>query len=1110
VARYTLDGGTSSVALGVSLDGGTTFTSVKTLTGDVGAAVSAGTAKQIVWNAGADYPNTGFPNVKVRVTALLDGAGGTFAPIPGGTYQMGNLTGDADITNAGSVTVTLSPYYMAVNDTTKAQWDAVRTWASSHGYNDLAVGGGKAADHPVQTVSWYDVVKWANAASEREGLTPCYKVAGSVVRTGTSDAVSCDWNANGYRMPTEAEWEIAARGGLSGKRFPWGDTISHSQANYQASSSYAYDLSGAVNDCHPTFKTGVTPSTSPVGSFAANGYGLHDMAGNVNQWCWDLYGTPYAGGADPRGVATSPRRVLRGGVWDNNTSFARCAYRSNINPANAYWSLGFRLARARSSGAGTGTISVAGALDTNPPPPDVTGVTFSQRTDGSKLVDIRYTLSGGTRSVALGVSLDGGTTFTSVKTPTGDVGASVTAGTAKHIVWNAGADYANLGAPGVKVRITPLLDGAGGSFTPIPSGTYQMGNLSGDADITNAGTVSVTLSPYSMAVGPTTKTQWDAIRTWGAANGYTDLALGEGKAADHPVQRVSWYDALKWANAASEKDGLTPCYKLGGTVVRTGTSDTVSCDWSANGYRLPTEAEWEVAARGGLSGKRFPWGDTISHSQANYKANPADAYDLSASMNDHHPAHKTGIAPYTNAAGSFPANGYGLYDMAGNVWQWCWDRFEAPYAGGVDPRGGTTGAFRVFRGGLWYYNASMARSAGRYGDQPVFGNNSLGFRLVRGRVAGSGDWAESVLGAVDTVPPVLSVGGTVSVTAMSASGAAVTLSGASATDNLGTPVLTYSHASGSTFPVGTTTVIVTATDSVGNKASGTFKVTVAPPPANISGAGGTLVPIPGGTYQMGNLIGDSDITDAGTVTVTLSPYYMAVHPTTKTQWDTVRTWAVANGYTDLAAGAEKAADHPVQTVKWYDVVKWANAASEKEGLTPCYKVAGSIVRTGTSNAVTCDWSANGYRLPTEAEWEIAARGGLSGKRFPWGDTISQSQANYRLSTSYAYDTSGSVNDYHPTYKTGAIPYTSPVGSFAANGYGLYDMAGNVWQWCWDWYGTPYAGGGDPRGAASGSSRLLRGGNWGSNAYDARSAYRFNYPPTNANNYYGFRLARGRL
>jgi formylglycine-generating enzyme required for sulfatase activity len=272
----------------------------------------------------------------------------------------------------------------------------------------------------------------------------------------------------------------------------------------------------------------------------------------------------------------------------------------------------------------------------------------------------------------------------------------------------------------------------------------------------------------------------------------------------------------------------------------------------------------------------------------------------------------------------------------------------------------------------------------------------------------------------------------------------------------------------------------------------------------------TFVKIPRGTYQIGNLIGDSDIANAGTVTVTLSPYYMAVQHTTKAQWDAVRTWGSSRGYTDLAVGAGKGANHPVQTVNWYNAVKWANAASERDGLTPCYKVNGEVFRTGTSDAVTCDWSVNGYRLPTEAEWEVAARGGLSGKRFPWGDTISQSQANYRASTSYAYDMSGSVNDYHPTYQTGGIPYTSPVGSFAANGYGLYDMAGSVHQWCWDWYGAPYAGGADPRGATTGSRRVLRGGFWGNSAYLARSAYRGSNTPTDAYSNRGFRLARGRL
>lgn len=170
------------------------------------------------------------------------------------------------------------------------------------------------------------------------------------------------------------------------------------------------------------------------------------------------------------------------------------------------------------------------------------------------------------------------------------------------------------------------------------------------------------------------------------------------------------------------------------------------------------------------------------------------------------------------------------------------------------------------------------------------------------------------------------------------------------------------------------------------------------------------------------------------------------------------------------------------------------------------------MRSGACEALTCDWSANGYRLPTEAEWEVAAQGGLSGKRFPWGDTISQSQANYKASTIYAYDLSGAVNDFHPTYKTGEIPYTSPLGSFAANGYGLCDMAGNMWQWCWDWYGIPYVGGTDPRGALAGSNRVQRGGqsNFGANL--ARIAFRHSLFPSHASSGYGvvgFRLARGR-
>ena len=270
-----------------------------------------------------------------------------------------------------------------------------------------------------------------------------------------------------------------------------------------------------------------------------------------------------------------------------------------------------------------------------------------------------------------------------------------------------------------------------------------------------------------------------------------------------------------------------------------------------------------------------------------------------------------------------------------------------------------------------------------------------------------------------------------------------------------------------------------------------------------------LVEIPAGPFTMGRTSGDTD-SNAPPVNVTVSQFYMGKSEVTKAEWDVVRTWAISNGYTDLGAGAGKASNHPVQSVSWWDVIKWCNAKSQKEGLTPCYTVSGSVMKTGTT-APTVNWTANGYRLPTEAEWEKAARGGVSGRRFPWGtDTISHNKANYYASTSYSYDVSGSVNNYHPTYAEGGFPYTSPVGSFAANRYGLHDMAGNVWEWCWDWYGasTYVNGASDPRGAASGTNRVLRGGSWDFNgAAYCRAAYRNSGTPSFTFGTGGFRVAR---
>jgi formylglycine-generating enzyme required for sulfatase activity len=265
--------------------------------------------------------------------------------------------------------------------------------------------------------------------------------------------------------------------------------------------------------------------------------------------------------------------------------------------------------------------------------------------------------------------------------------------------------------------------------------------------------------------------------------------------------------------------------------------------------------------------------------------------------------------------------------------------------------------------------------------------------------------------------------------------------------------------------------------------------------------------IPAGVFTMGdNLDGESD---AVPTNVTVSAFCMDVSLVSYSQWQSVYNWATNQGYGFDNAGSGKAADHPVQTVDWYDTVKWCNARSQQAGLAPVYYTDAGLTQVytnGDTDAVYPNWTASGYRLPTEAEWEKAARGGLSGQRFPWGNVISESLANYYGDTNYSYDLG--PKHYNAAFATGGYPYTSPVGYFAANGYELYDMAGNVFEWCGDWYGTPYAGGSDPRGPASGSLRVLRGGDWSSLADWERCANRINFNPNFAVSLIGFRCVRG--
>ena len=646
-------------------------------------------------------------------------------------------------------------------------------------------------------------------------------------------------------------------------------------------------------------------------------------------------------------------------------------------------------------------------------------------------------------------------------------------------------------------------------FALIPAGAFQMGESFGEGEVAERPLRRVTVSAFYMAQRETTKALWDEVRVWGISRGYTDLPVGGGKASHHPVQTVTWFDVIKWCNARSEKEGLTPCYTVGGSPLRTGTVIPV-VNWTGNGYRLPTEAEWEKAARGGLKKKRFPWGDTIDHGQVNYQSNEKFTPDISA-MRGFHPTYDTGDFPYTSPVGSFKANGYGLYDMTGNVWEWCWDWYGTyPSGQPTDPKGSASGLVRVQRGGSWGNYAYFCRVSARDRCNPFLSDYALGFRVVL--------FADASARAAPIVTTGVAVGGdgagifTVSGSVIADGGSPVTARGV-VYGLVPEPTLTSSMVSPSGAGSGdfssnlknllldtTYYARAYATSSIGTA----YGVDITFNTASSTPVGFAL--IPAGTFQMGDSLDGGS--DAVVRTVKVSAFYMAKTEVTKADWNEVRAWGISRGYTDLAVGGGKAINHPVQNVTWWDAIKWCNARSEKDGLKPCYRVGGNIMRTGVTEP-TANWAANGYRLPTEAEWEKAARGGLIGKRFPWGDTISHSQANYVSDSLYAYDVSP-TRGYHPQYLASNEPFTSPVGSFAANGFGLHDMAGNVLEWCWDWVGDyATAASTDPRGASSGTLRITRGGMWNASLVYCRVADRNWSGPFGSNFFFGFRPARGK-
>ena len=338
--------------------------------------------------------------------------------------------------------------------------------------------------------------------------------------------------------------------------------------------------------------------------------------------------------------------------------------------------------------------------------PEVSNVTAAQRTDGSKIVDIWYDLTfSGTDNVdvVLEISGDAGSTFTIIPSPdnlSGDIGEGILPGAGKHIVWNAGAEAEIFDATDYMFKVTADYSSI---FIFVEGGTF------------NNGTSDVTISSFYIDKYELTQAGYEAVMgvnpSYFAGN------------PNRPVEQVSWFNAIEYCNRRSMQEGLTPAYSYStygtdpsnwpsgwNTIAANHTN--VSCNWSANGYRLPTEMEWMFAAKGGNQSQGYTYsGSNDINAVAWYSSNSFNT---------------------THAVGTKAANELGTFDMSGNVWEWVWDIYGS-YPGGsqTDPHGATSGSYRVWRGGSWYSHADGCTVSYRTTTYATVSNGSVGFRCVR-------------------------------------------------------------------------------------------------------------------------------------------------------------------------------------------------------------------------------------------------------------------------------------------------------------------------------------------------------------------------------------------
>ena len=547
----------------------------------------------------------------------------------------------------------------------------------------------------------------------------------------------------------------------------------------------------------------------------------------------------------------------------------------------------------------------------------------------------------------------------------------------------------------------------GVSFTMVrvPGGTFTMGatdEQGSDAYSNEKPTHSVTLSNYMIGETEVTQALWEAVM------GSNPSSFG---GANKPVEQVSWNDCQEF---------ITKLNQLTGEV-----------------FRLPTEAEWEYAARGGKSGGTKYAGSDVINTVGWYSGNSGST---------------------THDVATLTPNSLGIYDMTGNVWEWCQDWYGSySSAAQTNPTGPTTGSYRVLRGGSWFLGAANCRVSSRFNFTPTYGYYDVGLRLVR-VLEGASEPAVT-LEAPLSVTAMLDTESSVSISWEAVAGAQSYTVYRSADNTSYSPI-----ASGIT---GTTYIDSAPLDGAPNyyriiavaeseMSSPTSPVLISDNKMyTVNGISFKMIAVPGGTFTMGATDeqgSDAYSNEKPTHSVTLSNYMIGETEVTQALWE-----AVMGSNPSSFGGANK----PVEQVSWNDC---------QEFITKLNQLTGEV-----------------FRLPTEAEWEYAARGGKSGgTKYAGSDDIS--------TVAWYYANSGNT--------------THDVATLSPNSLGIYDMSGNVCEWCQDWYGSySSAAQTNPTGPSTGSSCVLRGGSWSDVPSTCRVSYREDFTPAVRGSFRGLRLAR---